>query len=125
MNAILRVKRVRSQESIEVQPDQFLTQELAKLKKLLSADAAQELTVCWIPRQNHELSGEVLGSKIVIYDENQQDAINTLKHEYLDFLLTRKMIEPLTTIINTLIKLEADKIYKEKERVVNCLLKLV
>ena len=60
-----------------------------------------------------------------IYDEDPREAKNTLKHEYLDCLLTRKMIEPLIAIVNTLIKLKEMEIYKAKEQMVSTLSKLV
>lgn len=100
-----------------------LEEELSRLKGVIPFEEA--LTVCWTPRSHSKISGEVIGDTVYIYDENAQEAVNTLKHEYLDCLFTRKMIEPLITIVNAFIKLKERDIYKEKERIVANLLKLI
>jgi len=101
----------------------ILEEELARLKRLIPFE--EELTLCWKPRSHGEISGEVISNTIFIYDENPQEAVKTLKHEYLDCLLTRKLIDPLIALINTLIKMRAQEIYKRKERIVNTLSKLI
>ena len=100
-----------------------LEEELARLKRTVPFE--ETLTVCWTPQKHSKVSGEVVGNTIYIYDEDPQEAKNTLKHEYLDCLLTRKMIEPLIAIVNTLIKLKEMEIYKAKEQIVSILSKLV
>jgi len=100
-----------------------LEEELARLKKVVPFEEA--LTVRWTPRSHGNISGEVVGNTVYVYDENTQEAINTLKHEYLDCLLTRKMVEPLIAMVNTLIKLQERQIYKEKEQIVATLSKLI
>jgi len=100
-----------------------LEKELARLKRLVPFE--ELLTVCWNPRSHGKISGEVVGNTIFIYDKNLQEALKTLKHEYLDCLLTRKLVDPLITIINTLMKLKEREIYKGKERIVNTLSKLI
>jgi hypothetical protein len=60
-----------------------------------------------------------------IYDEDLREAKNTLKHEYLDCLLTRKIVEPLIAIVNTFIKLKEGEVHKEKEQIVSTLSKLI
>ena len=99
-----------------------LEEELARLKRLVPFEEA--LTVRWTPRPYVNISGEVIINTIYVYDENVQEAINTLKHEYLDCLLTRKLVNPLVTLVNTLIKIIEKEIYNEKERIVNTLSKL-
>jgi len=102
---------------------QALEKQLAKLERLVPHEEA--LTVRWTPRSQSKVSGEVVDNTIYVYDENPQEAIATLKHEYLDCLLTRKMIEPLIAIVNTFIKLKEGEIYKEKEQIVSILSKLI
>lgn len=100
-----------------------LKEELARLKRLIPFE--EELTLYWRPRSHGEISGEVIGNTIFIYEENLQEAVKTLKHEYLDCLLTRKLVDPLIALINTLIKMRAQEIYKRKERIVDTLSKLI
>lgn len=99
-----------------------LEKEFAKLKKLIPCD---DLTaVSWKPQTRGNLSGEVSNRIIYVYDQNLHDAIDTLKHEYVDCVLTRKIINPLIATINLLIQDKAREIYEEKERIVNNLLRL-
>jgi len=100
-----------------------LEEELARPKRMVPFEKA--LTVRWTPRSNSKISGEVVGDTVYVYDENAQEAMNTLKHEYLDCLLTRKMVEPLIAMVNTFIKLKEREIYKEKEQIVSTLSKLI
>jgi len=81
--------------------------------------------VYWKPQQAVKVSGKVVGSTIYIYNEKQKEAVDTLKHEYLDCILTRRLVNPLVTLVNTFVKLTENEIYNEKERIVNGLSKLV
>ena len=100
-----------------------LDEELARLKKLVPFE--ESLTVQWKPLPQSKISGKVIGTTIYVYDEDPQEALNTLKHEYLDCLLTRKLVNPLVTLVNTFIKLREKEIYMEKERIVTHLLRLI
>ena len=102
---------------------EILKEELANLKRLIPFE--EELTLCWRPRLRGKISGEVIGNTIFIYDENPQEAVKTLRHEYLDCLLTRKLVDPLVAMINTLMKMKERDIYKGKERLVNTLSRLI
>jgi hypothetical protein len=104
-----------------VQP--VLDEELARLKKLVPFE--EDLTVQWKPLSQSTISGKVIGTTVYVYDEDPQEALNTLRHEYLDCLLTRKLVNPLVTLVNTFIKLREKEIYMEKERIVTHLLRLV
>jgi hypothetical protein len=99
-----------------------LEKEFARLKRLIPCD--EVTAVSWKPQTRGNLSGEVLNGTIYVYDENPYDAIDTLKHEYVDCVLTRKIINPLIATINLLVQDKAREIYKEKERIVNNILKL-
>jgi len=101
----------------------ILEKELARLKRLVPFE--ELLTVCWNPRSHGKISGEVVGNTIFIYDENPQEAVKTLKHEYLDCLLTRKLVNPLITMINLLITMKEREIYNEKEQIINTLSKTI
>ena len=100
-----------------------LEEELARLRNMLPFE--ETLTVCWTPRSHGKVSGEVVGNTIYVYDENLREAKNTIKHEYLDCLLTRNIVEPLIAMVNTFIKLKEGEIYQEKEKIVSTLSKLI
>jgi len=115
------VQKTGERLSRNVQRD--LEEELARLKTMVPFEEA--LTVCWTPRSHGKVSGEVVGNTIYVYDENLREAQKTLKHEYLDCLLTRKIVEPLIAMVNTFIKLKEREIYQQKEKVVSTLSRLI
>jgi hypothetical protein len=45
-------------------------------------------------------------------------ALQTLRHELVDYLLTSKIVEPLVGLVNVFIKYREAEIYREKERLV-------
>jgi len=100
-----------------------LEKELAKLRETIPYDGI--IAVHWRPHTQGNLCGEVLGDTIHVYEDNLLDAINTLRHEYLECVITRKMIEPLIEIINVFVGLQAREINREKERIVSSFLKLL
>jgi hypothetical protein len=90
---------------------------------LLPCDDVTE--VRWKPQIESSLSGEVAEGIIYVYDEGLRDALETLRHEYLDCILTRKIVNPLTAIVNLLIQDKTREIYRQKERVVEGLSRLL
>jgi hypothetical protein len=62
-----------------------LERELASLKKKFQM--AQELRVEWMPN-NGSKSGEVIGTSIYVYEIDQKKALDTLRHEFIEYLLT-------------------------------------
>ena len=100
-----------------------LEAELERLKRRMPF--TEPLDVCWIPRSDMRISGEVKGSVIYVYDQNRKAALRTLRHEYLDCLLTRRVVNPLIAMVNTFIKLREREIYQEKEKIVNVLSDLI
>jgi hypothetical protein len=106
-------------------PQEVLEDELALLKNLIPFDAAQNLAVCWIPNSDSPVFGEVKNQKIFLYDSKLENAVSTLKHEYLDFYLSKQLISPLMAVVNLFIELKTNEIYKEKEKVIDCLLKFI
>jgi hypothetical protein len=83
-----------------------------------------ELDVKWLPK-NEELSGEVRGNTIYIYEVEEEKAIQALRHEVLDHLITSRIVKPLVDLINLLIKAREAEIYKEKEKIVETLSKII
>jgi len=95
----------------------ILQRELQRLQK--EVGVGSDLKVVWQPYEQHELSGEVKGNVIYIYDVELESAIRTLRHEFLDYILTSKLIHPILGLFNLLLKVKEKEIYEEKERLVD------
>jgi len=109
-----------------------LTHELERLKARFGY--GKELNVEWLPNQvkfldsgkvKHQLSGEVVGKTIYIYDEDEGEALATLRHEFLDYMVSNEVIAPYKKFINHLIKLFEDEVHKRKEVLIENLRELV
>lgn len=96
--------------------------ELEKLKRTLKL--GYELRVKWGPNGNSNLSGEVRGEIIYIYDEEEELALETLKHEFIDYAIS-KVIEPYKEVTNKLISLINEDTYRRKEKLVDALSQLI
>jgi len=92
-----------------------LEAELERLKRILQV--GYELKVRWIPNGNKELSGEVKQETIFIYEEEEEKALETLKHEFLDYEIS-KVIEPYREVTNKLVTLLNEKAYGMKEKLI-------
>ena len=99
-----------------------LSKELERLKRKLGL--GYELTVKWLPRRKIEICGEIKGDVILIYEEDEAKAIETVKHEFLDYLIS-KAIDPYQKITNKLIGLINDEAYLRKEKLVEVLAVLI
>lgn len=99
-----------------------LNQELSKLKSKLQL--GHELKLKWIPNGNEKLSGEVKGDVIYVYDEDEKKALETLRHEFLDYAIS-KIIEPYKEVTNKLIILINEEAYRRKEKLVENLARLI
>jgi len=99
-----------------------LEAELERLKKILQL--GYELKVRWIPNSNSNVSGKVKGAYIYVYDENSEVALQTLKHEFLDYAIS-KVVEPYKEVTNRLIALINDIAYRRKEILIGKLTQLV
>jgi len=116
------MKSVQSQRvTIEIGQDRLI-EELGRLQQKL--DLGYELSVVWLPDSHNKLSGEVKENVILIYEDNETNAIETLKHEFLDYLISRT-IEPYERIANKLIGLLNDEAYLKKEKLVEVLAALI
>jgi len=96
--------------------------ELERLKRIL--ELGYELRVRWIPNNNSKISEEVKGQTIFVYDEEEELAVETLKHEFIDYA-TSKVIEPYKEATNKLITLINEEAYRRKERLVGIISKLI
>jgi hypothetical protein len=100
----------------------MLEEELERLKRKLQM--GYELRVIWIPNGSEKLSGEVKGETIFIYEESEREAVEALRHEFLDYAIS-KVIEPYRQIANKLIMFINEEAYKRKEKLIKSLCKVV
>jgi len=100
---------------------QRLETELHRLKRKFRM--GQELQLEWTPN-NGPKSGEVLDTTIRIYEEDETKALDTLRHEFIEYLLTRDLVAPYKRMINKLISLFEEEMYDRKEKLVQRLQEL-
>jgi hypothetical protein len=116
------MKSVQSQRvTIDIGQDRLI-EELGRLQQKLGL--GYELSVVWLPDSRSKLSGEVKGDQIRIYEEDEEKALETLKHEFLDYAIS-KVMEPYERIANKLIGLVNEEAYRRKEKLVEVLTKLI
>jgi len=99
-----------------------LQKELERLKNRLNI--GHELRVVWAPTPNSKLSGEVKNATIYVYEQEENKAVEVLKHEFIDYLVSQA-IEPYKSVANKLIQLLNEIAYKRKEEIVENLAKLL
>ena len=99
-----------------------LETELERLKSLFGLGF--ELKVVWKPSHDGALSGQVKNNLIYVYDVDEEKAMDTLRHEFLDYCVSLA-IEPYKEVTNRLIHMINDDAYRRKERVVEALVKLL
>ena len=102
--------------------DARLRDELDRLKRL--SGLGMDLNLVWAPDSGGALSGEVKGGTIYIHEESEGKAMDTLRHEFLDYCVSQA-INPYRRVTNTLIKLLNEDAYKRKEKVVEALSRLL
>jgi len=100
-----------------------LEEELQRILKRLELNL--DLRVVWTPDKTASLSGEVKDGFIYIYEIEEEKAIQTLRHELLDYLITSRIVRPLVNMVNMLIKAREAEIYSEKEKLVEIFSKIL
>lgn len=119
----MRMNREFSSDSKNCDVKTRLDNELEKLKELLGLDS--RLRVVWTPSSMSRLSGEVKGDTIYIYEVEPSKALESLRHEVIDYLITSKIVEPLVGLVNALIKAREVEIYREKEKLIDVLSRIL
>ena len=100
-----------------------LEAELDRLKHLF--DMGFELKVSWVPDPSSKLAGEVKKDQILIYDDDSDEALGTLQHEFVDYVISR-LIAPYREVTAMVIKkFVNERVYREKEKVVEALVRLL
>ena len=77
-----------------------------------------ELKLQWTPN-NGSKSGKVTGTTIRIYEAEPTKALDTLRHEFIEYLVTRDLVAPYKRLINKLISLFEEEMYDRKEKLVS------
>lgn len=95
-----------------------LEEELERLKTV--SKQGLELRLIWKPSEAGTLSGEVKGKTIYIYEQEDGKALETLTHEFIDYLVALA-IEPYKMVVNSLIKSINRIAYEKKEKAVESL----
>lgn len=104
------------------QIQQKLQEELNKLKARFNL--GHELKVKYFPDRiringrGNQLHGEIQANIILIYDKNEKEAINTMYHEYLEFIIY-PMKKDFSETINRLNGIINYLLYSSSERVVD------
>jgi hypothetical protein len=99
-----------------------LEAELEHLKKL--SRLGSELRVVWEPGSHETFAGQVKNSLIHVYEVDEKKAVETLRHEFLDYCVSQA-IEPYKKITNRLISMVNEEAYRMKEDVVEGLIRLL
>jgi len=86
---------------------------------------AHELKIEWLPNGDSKKSGEVIGRTIYIYEEDEAKALDTLRHEFLDYTISSELEAPYKRLINKLIAVFEEEMYGRKERLIEKLLEVV
>ena len=109
-------------KTIDEDVQKILDDELERLKRKSGFNLNVE--VRWIPNGSVEKSGEVKGNTIYIYEEDREEALKTLRHEFLELLLARYS-SMHKKVINKLLEVIEELFYLEKERTIRAILNLI
>ena len=104
-----------------------LIQELKRLQSLLNH--GEELKIKWEPRKirrngRQRLSGEVVDETIYIYEEKENEAVRTLRHEvveHLFFTFEKNYVELINSLIKVFNEIQREKREALVEKIVTVL----
>lgn len=99
-----------------------LEKELERLKARTRIKS--NFKVVWSPKMDSKKEGEVVGNTVFIYSMNVDEALQTLRHEFVDIIVS-SAIQPYLKLINVLLSTISEDAYKKKEEAVEALLKLL
>ena len=75
-------------------------------------------------KEGKELRGEVQGNKIFLYDEDFEEAKETLLHEFIEYLVGQTN-DPYRRLVNALVSLFEDQAYSQREKIIKALAKIL
>ena len=100
----------------------ILASELNRLQKITGDN--QQFDLIWSPQNDSDIEGKVEGNTITIYSENIADAIDTLQHEFVDYIISQA-IKPYVKLANSLMSIITKDAYETKEDTVEFMLRLM
>jgi hypothetical protein len=101
----------------------LLEKEFERLKKITGVGT--HLRLLWIPLEDSDRHGEVKGDAIVVYDKDEEVAVRTLRHEFVDHFYVKDVVDPLVKFINLQKNLIDNLIYERKEVIVDKIVELL
>jgi hypothetical protein len=108
-------------EQANGQIPELLEQALERLKDLTGL--GRELKVVWKPGHS-KLAGEVVRNTIHIYVDDPDEALETLAHEFVEYIIARPQ-KPLLRFINALSLLVREQAYQETDKIAEALSKML
>jgi len=111
------IRLTRRQEA-----DRDLNGLLEKLKCLTGLGG--ELRLLWMPGGSLTLSGEVRGNKIIIYDEELEEAAETLIEEFIEYVISWAS-QPYISILNAIIKNVNDEAYRRRDETAKAIARIL
>ena len=99
-----------------------LASELNRLQKITGNN--QQFDLIWSPQSDSEIEEKVERNTITIYSENIADAIDTLQHEFVDYVIGQA-IRPYVKLVNSLMSIITKDAYETKEDAVESMLRLM
>ncbi len=107
---------------LRVPSSALLEAELNRLKKITGV--GKPLKFLWVPYEDSDKHGEVKGVNLIIYDVDEETALNTLRHEFFDYVISSEVVKPLIKIINVQKRIIDELIYERKEGLVEIMVDL-
>jgi len=103
----------------------------AELERLVEKYGfGKELHVVWMPTaegiaemfgERKELSGEVVGTKVIVYEHTLERALRTLTHEFFEYILHKNLVRPYLNLIEGLEHAYQKSMYENKEAFIEVL----
>ena len=100
----------------------LLAAELDRLQKITGNN--QQFDLIWSTQSDSDIEGKVEENTITIYSENIIDAIDTLQHEFVDYVISQT-IRPYVNLVNSLMSIITKNAYETKEDAVESILRLM
>ena len=96
--------------------------ELDRLQKITGN--TQQFDLRWSPQSDSDIEGKVEGNTITIYSKNIEDALDTMQHEFVDYIISQA-IKPYVKLVNSLMSIITKDAYETKEDAVESMLRLM
>ena len=117
------IERMNYWRSVRVKANP-LDAELSRLKQI--TNMGHELKIHWQPdtilnKEGMVLRGKVVGNVILIFDKELEQAKETVRHEFIEYLID-KAVEPYRNLLNNFMLHFQNEAYEKREECVKALL---